>query len=158
MSQLVTTRPWTATADSSSGLGAAVDLAALRQQSHRLLWHLFSFETVFILYLFAGAYKTSPHVARLFPIDPSILFLAPTIALGLVIIWREGIYRPGLYYLIFYLLFAFWAAVTTLWSPSHIFAREEAIIIFVQNSAAILCGGIVIANRRIRVYNSFWYF
>ena len=152
MSQLLTTPPRLARMDLSKGLGAAVDLAALRRQSHRLLWHLFSFETAFILYLFAGAYKTDPRFDRLFPIDPSILFLGLTAALGLVIIWREGIYRPGLYYLSFYLLFAFWAVLTTIWSPSHIFAREEAIIVFIQNSWSIVCGGIIIANRRIRVY------
>lgn len=151
MSQLATTRPRLARMD-PKGLGAAVDLAALRRQSHRLLWHLFSFETAFILYLFAGVYKTNARVGHLFPVDPSILFLALTAVLALVIMWREGIYRPGLYYLSFYLLFAFWAAFTTLWSPSHVFAREEAIIIFIQNSWAIVCGGIIIANRRIRVY------
>jgi O-antigen ligase len=132
--------------------GSLIDMEALRRQSRRLLWHLFSFETVFILYIFAGAYKTSSRFGHLFPVDPSKLFVAVSIMVGLVIIWREGIYRPGLYYLTFYLPFACWAALTTLWSPSHTFAKEEAIVIFFQNGWALVAGGFIIANRRIRVY------
>lgn len=132
--------------------GSLIDMEALRRQSRRLLWHLFSFETAFVFYIFAGAYKTSPRFGHLFPVDPSILFLAVTAVVGIVIIWREGIYRPGLYYLSFYLPFATWAALSTLWSPSHSFAREEAIVVFFQNGWSLICGGFIIANRRIRVY------
>jgi hypothetical protein len=56
---------------------------------------LVSFESLFILFLVCGTYKTDPRFSSI-PVDLTVLFFAVGIAMGAVIIYREGIYLPGL--------------------------------------------------------------
>ncbi|HET6467920.1 MAG TPA: O-antigen ligase family protein [Geminicoccaceae bacterium] len=131
---------------------AALDVAAAGRIVRRLLFHLVSFETVFVLYLLAGHYKAHPLLAPLFPIDPRLLFMVLSVGAGSVVVWRQGIYRPALYPCLLFFLFAGWAALSLSWSPGRSYASTKLMEIAILNSVSLVGGAMIIANRRVRVY------
>jgi O-antigen ligase len=118
--------------------------------STRLIGALFSFEAVFILFLFSGNYNADSRLAWV-PIDLSICFFAISVAIGVVIVFREGLYLPGLTLVACAGVFVTWAAVTDLWTPSTIYAREKLIKLTALNLWCLIGTAMIIANRRERV-------
>jgi O-antigen ligase len=116
----------------------------------RTIGALGSFEAVFILFLVCGSYKTDPRLAGL-PIDLSILFLTAGIAMGLVIIYREGIYLPGLTVVSLLIVFIFWASLTSLWTPSELYALDKLLELTTLSLWSVIATAMIIANRPERV-------
>jgi O-antigen ligase len=118
--------------------------------SKRLILALFSFEALFVLFLFSGNYKPDPRLAWV-PIDLSICLFAMTFAMGMAIIWRERLYLPGLTVVAIAGVFVTWAAVTHLWTPSTIYAQEKLIKLTVLNLWCSIAAAMIMANRPERI-------
>lgn len=87
---------------------------------------LFSFESVFVLFLFAGKYKNDPRFAWV-PIDLTVFFLGLSVALGVWVLYkRRGVFRQRALRLAgLFLAFLTYAAVSLLWTPSSVYAAEK---------------------------------
>jgi O-antigen ligase len=129
-----------------------LDLAAARRVPRHILYHLFSFEAVFALYIFAGRVKGNPTFSWLFPIDATLLSFVASVGIGLFIIWRNGLYRPGLTGVLLLLPFLAWAAASLFWSPSRFDAFQRVRDLLILNLWAFAGAALVVASRRIRVY------
>jgi O-antigen ligase len=115
-----------------------------------MLGALFSFEAVFVVFLFAGNYKADARLSWL-PVDLSIGFFAIGFAMGLVIIYREGLYLPGLSLVAMAGAFVTWAALTSFWTPSTVYAQEKLIKLAVLNLWCLIATAMIMANRPERV-------
>jgi O-antigen ligase len=116
----------------------------------RAIGVLASFESVFILFLVCGAYKTDPRIAS-FPIDLHVLFLTANFGMGLVIMYREGIYLRGLIVAALLFVFIAWALLTNLWTPSELYAQEKLLKLATLTLWSIIASAMIIANRPERV-------
>jgi O-antigen ligase len=71
--------------------------------------------------------------------------------MGLVIVHREGIYRPGLTVVSLLFVFIAWVMLTDLWTPSQVYAREKLFKLATLNLWSVIATAMIIANRRERV-------
>jgi O-antigen ligase len=109
-----------------------------------------SFESVFILFLISVNYKDDPRFSW-FPVDSTIIFLVVGVAIGMVIIYREGIYLPGLAMVSLLIVFIVWALLTSLWTPSELYAHEKLLKLATLNLWTLIATAMIIANRPERV-------
>jgi O-antigen ligase len=116
----------------------------------RPLGALLSFEAIFILFLASVNYKSDQRFLWL-PIDSTIIFFVLGVAMGLAIIWREGIYLPGLTVVSLLMVFIVWVLITSLWTPSEIYAQEKLLKLATLNVWSVIATAMIIANRRERV-------
>ena len=130
-------------------------LAPAGPRLRRLIGFLFSFEAAFILFLFAGAYKADPKLAW-FPFDFTAFFFAASVALGALIISREGVYLPGLTVVALAFVFVIWVMCTDLWTPGVLYARDKLIKLATLNLWAITATAMIVANRPERAHRFVW--
>jgi O-antigen ligase len=120
----------------------------------RTWWHLisalFSFEAVLLIFLFAGNYNADPRLTWL-PVDLSIGFFAIGVAMGAVIIYREGLYLPGLTVVSLFMVFLGWAMLTQLWTPSELYAHQKLLKLTTLNLWSVIAAAVIIANRPERL-------
>jgi O-antigen ligase len=116
----------------------------------RLLQAAVSFEAVFILYIVSVNYKTDARFAWL-PIDLTVVFFALGVVMGAVIIYREGIYLPGLTVVSLFVVFIAWAMITILWTPSKIYAPRKLLELATLALWSIVATAMIIASRPERV-------
>jgi O-antigen ligase len=122
----------------------------------RAVGHLISFETTFVLFLFAGMYKIDPRFAW-FPGDITMVFLGISIVVGLVPLVRGAMfYRPGLQTVGASLLFVIWIAMSQLWSPSQVYAHEKVTYVAVVILWCLTASAVIIGSSRVRVWRFFW--
>ena len=106
---------------------------------------------MFIFFLASVNYKADPRFSFV-PIDLTVIFFVLGVAMGLAIVWREGIYLPGLTVVSLLTIFIAWVLLTTLWTPSEIYAREKLLKLATLNLWSVIATAMVIANRRERVH------
>jgi O-antigen ligase len=111
---------------------------------------IFSFETAFLLFLFAGRYKLNPYLLPLFPIDPIIIFGLISFCVGLWVIATEKIYVPGLIAVASFSFFVTWMWISFIWTPGIVYARSKAIDVTVIDTLALIAGAVIMANSRER--------
>jgi O-antigen ligase len=116
----------------------------------RFLQASISFEAVFILFLICGNYKTDPRFSWL-PIDLTAVFFALGVAMAAVIIYREGIYLPGLTLVSLLTIFVVWAMISDLWTPSKIYAPRKLLELATLTLWSLIATAMIIANRPERV-------
>jgi O-antigen ligase len=116
----------------------------------RLVLDLFSFEALFVLFLFAGRYKADPRFA-FFPIDPTLLFLVASIAVGLVLIFQEKLYLPGAYALGVWTLFLVYMWLGLIWTEGRMYGREKLMLATAMDTWCLIAGALIMANARERV-------
>jgi O-antigen ligase len=116
----------------------------------RLFGAVVSFEAVFILFLASVIYKLDPRLSSI-AINLTLIFLVPGIAMGLAIVYREGIYLPGLTLVSLFLVFVVWVMITNLWTPSKVYAPEKLRELATLNLWCLIAAGMIIANRRERL-------
>jgi O-antigen ligase len=117
----------------------------------RLLGALFSFEAVFILFLASAYYKADPRLLFV-PINLSLIFLVLGIAMGLAIVYREGLYLPGLTVVSLFIAFVVWAMITGLWTPSEVYASEKLRELAALDLWCLSAAAMIIANHRERLH------
>jgi O-antigen ligase len=116
----------------------------------RPLGALLSFEAIFVLFLASVSYKADPRFSFV-PIDLTLIFLVVGITMGLAIVWREGIYLPGLTVVSLFIVFIIWAMITHTWTPSKIYAPRKLLELVMLNLWCLIATALLIANRRERV-------
>jgi O-antigen ligase len=133
----------------SRGLNSQSTLFDLRI-GLRVLGALASFEAVFTFFLISVNYKSDPRFSWV-PIDPTIIFFVLGVAMGALIIYREGMYLPGLTVVSLLILFIAWVLLTDLWTPSELYAREKLFKLATLNLWSVIATAMIMANRRERV-------
>ncbi|MFD0621026.1 O-antigen ligase family protein [Paenibacillus sp. GCM10027629] len=113
---------------------------------------VFSFEMLFILFLFAGVFKSDPRFAWI-PIDLTLLMMVLTILLGFWIMLKSNLYveRTAILFGIAYLAFALFAIVSLLWTPGVIYATDKATKMITLVGWSSIGSAWVIAQDPIRV-------
>lgn len=116
-----------------------------------LLVSVFSFETLFVLYLFAGQFKADPRFSWV-PVDLTLLFMVVSMV-GAVytIAKRAKISRSAVLGVLSYLLFACWGAVSLLWAPQASYAQEKAVRILTTLFWAYTGAALVISGDPVRM-------
>lgn len=111
-----------------------------------------SFETVFVLFLFAGVYKAGVERLPFVKIDITVFFAALTCMLGAFIIVRRGIVLPraGATLVGLYLVFAALYVFTATFSPGRDYALVKAGAILTFNTCAIAGTALIIGVSRAR--------
>ncbi len=104
---------------------------------------LFSFETVFILFLFAGRYKGAPYLAWV-PIDITALLGVLSVLVGVWVVARRGfaLYRPSIRLVGLAIALVVFVIFSLVWTPGHVYAREKvfniALVLWSLIGAAIV--------------------
>ena len=116
------------------------------------LRQLFTFEAVFIAFLYAGIYKTHPALTWV-PIDITVLLLFATGAIGLLLWFRDawGITPIIVVFIAIYLIFLAYVSFSIFWSSSSIYAQYKLIRLVTVVPGAI-GGAILIGQSRERFY------
>nr|WP_235031643.1 O-antigen ligase family protein [Geminicoccus flavidas] len=116
---------------------------------------MFSFETAFLLFLFAGRYKANPFVMAVLPTDPVIIFGALSIAAGVWVISTERLYIPGYIAVASFCVFLVWMWMSLSWTPGFVYARLKVLEVTFFDTWALIAGGMIIANSRERCQRFF---
>lgn len=109
-----------------------------------------SFEFLFALFVFGGTFKANPTFERLFPIDPTLLFGAASLGVGLLIVLRDGLYRPAVVPILLYFAFCNWVAFSMFWTRAGMAPIVLHLVRIVLINSWVLIGtcGIVAGDRR----------
>lgn len=114
----------------------------------------FSFELLFILFLFSGRYKAAPSFAWI-PIDLTAIFFTLSLFAGVLIYFTKKtatINKYSLYLLLLWLLLTSYAFLSMAWSPSINYATEKTMYMATLVLWALLGSTVIISNDIIRVY------
>jgi O-antigen ligase len=111
------------------------------------VYHLLSFETLFVLFLYSNEIKV---LLPPLPADETVLFCAASMAVGVWLIAREGIYMRGLVITGLALLFVAFAILSLGWSPSKILAKQRIAYLIVFNMWCVIGAAMIIARSRER--------
>lgn len=111
-----------------------------------------SFESAFVLFIYAGLYKGDPRF-RFVPIDLTLLFGVIAVLAGIHVILRHHIRWTRKSLLAAYLgcLLFLWMQTTSLWSPAPGFAMHKAVKMIPLVLASFLMSVLVIAPEPARV-------
>ena len=112
---------------------------------------VFSFEATLIMMLFAGIYKDEPYLEWL-PVDITAAFFVVSVLTGLYLVWRRGIALVRYSALIIWLYgaLATWALISTLWSPSLVYAQDKALFLCTLEFWPLAAGALIIAPEPAR--------
>lgn len=113
-----------------------------------LAYHLFSLETVLVLFLYAAHLKA---LLPPLPIPETVFYGALSIAIGGWVVLREGIYRGGIPVVIGGFALAGWMLASYAWSPSTSMARESLPFVVGINLWAVFVAACIVAGSRERV-------
>lgn len=113
-----------------------------------LAYHLFSLETVLVLFLYAAHLKA---LLPPLPIPETVFYGALSVAIGGWVVLREGIYRGGLPVAIGGFALAGWMFASYAWSPSAVLARESLPFVIGINLWAVFAAACIVAGSRERV-------
>jgi hypothetical protein len=124
--------------------------SSLQQFIARPLQLLISFEFLFALFVFGGVFKANPNFLKFFPVDPTLVFGAASMAVGIVILSRVGLYRPALVPILLYFTLCFWILLSIFWTAASDFAPQQQHlmrIILINGWILVGISGIVAADR-----------
>ena len=124
-------------------------LARLR----RIGYHVFSLETAFVLFLFAGRYKADPRFAFV-PVDVTLLFLVVGLAAAAFILGARRDRLQGASATMIWAGFIFlgYMASSILWSESRSYGLEKATYLVTLSFWALFVPAVIIAPSRERVW------
>lgn len=115
--------------------------------------NIFTFELFFILFLFAGRYKTDPRFAWI-PADLTALFFGISIIGGIYILFANGFaFRPSVLKLnAIYLVFLIYALTTYIWTPGEIYASEKMLYLATLTFWPLLATSLFISSSYKRLH------
>jgi O-antigen ligase len=115
---------------------------------------IFSFETLFVLYLFAGQYKKDETLTYYFnPPDLTPVLLAATVVAGLYIfiVNKFEINRQSLGIMSIYLVFCCYAGLSLSWSVSSEYGMTKVLYLGCQNFWNLIAAAIIIVPNSQRL-------
>ena len=119
-----------------------IDFAVLWRGAAELL----SFEAALLLFLFAGIYKIDPRLAW-FPVDLTLFFFVLSLALGAVIVLREGFFLAGFAVVAVAAVFVGWVALTQTWTPGMDYANEKLAKLATLTFWSLVATTTIVASR-----------
>jgi O-antigen ligase len=144
---------------STSLAGAASNSGFRELATHieRVIINVFSFETAFVLFIFAGVYKSDPRLAW-FPVDLTLLFFVVSIMAGAWVLFCRNfvVTRRALLVSLGIFVFLSWMAISLAWSPSRIYGVDKAQQLLTLTMWAGLAPALVIAPEPARFRRFVW--
>jgi O-antigen ligase len=131
----------------------------LNHQLGQLINLLFSFEFVFVLYLYAGQFKTDPRLAWV-PVDLSLLMFLVSLLYGAfeLIRLRRNLTRVHWLFVTLGVLFVGWGILSSVWSPAftiggptEAYARNKLVFFGAFGLWAFGAGSLIIATSPQRI-------
>ena len=113
-----------------------------------VLAHVFSFEMVVALYLYSNVFQV---LLPPLPIDSTIVFFALSVALGGLLILREGVYIRGVYLVVALVPYLLWACLSLGWTPSRILVYDNLKKLLTVDLGLLIIGAMVLAHKRERM-------
>ena len=113
-----------------------------------------SFEALVVLYMFAGLFKEDPRMAWI-PFDPTGLFFALSVGVGVLILVLKPLVKSGLYPVFAGLGLVVWFAFSLLWSPSQTYGPEKVFSLATLALWGLIAGAMIIAPDRARLRRLF---
>ena len=115
-----------------------------------------SFECVFVLFLFAGVYK-SIEIFAWFPLDITAFFFAVSVIWGIFVAIKKKLSfsRESIIFAFAGLIFVLYAAMSLCWTSSSIYAQEKALYISTLVFWALLGTSLIISQEYARVRKFF---
>lgn len=127
---------------------------------------LFSFETLLVLFLFAGRYKADPRFAWI-PVDITVLTFGLSTITGVYILWKKRfrVRRQVFTLSLLMAIFVIYTTVSLAWTPSITYARQKTLYLgTLAMFPLIACAWIITADRRrlrrffyLIVLTAFWF-
>jgi len=119
---------------------------------HRFLTALFSFETAFALYLFAGFYKSSEYLNWI-PGDLTLFFLVLSVMAGGWALWKRGfaVSRRSAALMAAMAIFSGWVLASLLWAPPTRYGVEKATQFALLNGWALAGAAAIMDGDRKRL-------
>lgn len=116
---------------------------------------IFSFETIFVLYLFAGQYKQDEIFMRYFPhvdLTPALMLLSVIIGVYIFLANKMEIKKEPYVLLFIFLTFLCYTGLSLSWSRSYEYGATKTLYLAFQNGWNIIAAAIIIAPdpRRLR--------
>jgi O-antigen ligase len=109
---------------------------------------LLSFEMVVALYLYSNVFQV---VLPPLPVDTTVVLFALSVALGGLVILREGIYLRGLYLVMAFMPYLLWAALSLAWTPSSKLVYDNLALLFTVDLWLLIVGAMILAHKRARM-------
>ena len=127
-------------------------LQTLEARLARTIGGVISFETLFLLFVFAGTFKNMPELSW-FPIDITVFFMALSLITG-VLLWTTR--RCPVLALdergpVVYIMFLTWTVFSLIWSGLEEFNLEKGTRTATLISWCFLGGYLIVASARERV-------
>jgi O-antigen ligase len=116
-----------------------------------IIYSVFSFESVFVLFLFAGKYKNDPRFDWV-PVDLTALFLLVSVVGGAWVFHKRGgtLRRPVLRLTGLFGLFLAYVALSYWWTPSNVYAFEKVGYLTILTFWPFLACAVIIGYRTER--------
>lgn len=118
----------------------------------RVLRGIFSFEALFALFLYSNTLK---YFFPKLPIDETALLLLLSAIVFVALIWRHGLYRPGLSLVLVSLAFFGWLTLSMLWSPGRTLALQAVAYNLTFNILCLSVGALLLAGDPRRIARFF---
>ena len=124
----------------------------IQSASVRAYHVLISIEFMFVLFLFAGVYKTAS-LLQWFPIDITFFFALLTTSGIIFLVLRNELLipYPTLVLSSLFALFGGYAVLTIFWSPSEVYAHSKAFRLITVTGFTLFVAGTVIPSSRKRL-------
>jgi O-antigen ligase len=127
--------------------------ASMHQWSYRVVGALFSFESLFAIFLCINYFKEVSFLQRV-PIDVAALFMGLSFISGLYVFLRRDfrMQYSALTLMLLYVTFAAFAVASLAWTPGHAYALEKALLITTYVFWSLAGSAIIIAYDVERLY------
>ena len=109
---------------------------------------VFSFETLFVLFLFAGRYKEDPRLSWV-PLDLTVLFFALSVAAGIYVLvahYRCRVSGRSSRLVLTMAILLSWVFTTLLWTPGVEYAGKKTLYLFTLVTWALLSPSLIIGR------------
>jgi len=110
---------------------------------------IFSFETLLVLFLFAGRYKADPRFDWI-PVDITVLTFGLSIITGVYILWRSRfrVRRQAFKLSLLMVFFVIYTTISLAWTPSYTYAHQKTLYLgTLAMFPLIACAWIITADR-----------
>jgi O-antigen ligase len=118
----------------------------------RIIRDVFSFELLFILYLFAWVYKADPRLGWI-PVDLTQLFFILSVCSGIIVFLagKKRFRRKAVFVVFSGVLFVIYVLISLTWTKGNIYAGQKALYISTLTLWALIACAFIIASDKNRM-------
>lgn len=133
--------------------GGACARARSRGKTSVVISTVFSFEFLFVLYLFAGRFKADPRFEWV-PVDLTALFFGLSVVAGFWVLWRRRfrLRRESVLPVWLAVMFVIYVVASLAWTPGSVYAEQKAFYIATLTLWPLIACALVIAHDRRRLH------